>query len=182
MEEWEPDPREAVKCKCVSNGKYCATFTIIIVHVCTANCGTPSLPPNCHIIFYTSTLEGAEIAFVCQSTFQVWHWSLCKEVNVTAVCTKRGNWEPITDDMCTELTGIIERLFCARFCLHNNIILLIIYRKLIEPRWNNSYSLIDKCIHYHFNFVLCFWMFVWSPLSKTNAESSNFSKPTSSHI
>jgi hypothetical protein len=77
----------------------------------TANCGTPSLPPNCHTLTYTSTLEGAEVAFVCQSTLQVWHWSLCKEVNVTAVCTKGGNWEPITstctDDniMCTKLTG-----------------------------------------------------------------------------
>jgi hypothetical protein len=78
------------------------------MYTVTANCGTPytSLPPNCHSITYTSTLEGAEIAFVCQSTLQVWHRSLCKEVNVTAVCTKEGNWEPITDDniMCTKLT------------------------------------------------------------------------------
>ena len=86
----------------------------------TANCSTPSLPPNCHTITYTSssTLEGAEVEFVCQSTFQVWHWSLCKEVNVTAVCTKEGKWEPITsaDDiiMCTNLTGIIlsKDLYC----------------------------------------------------------------------
>lgn len=29
--EWEPDPREEIKCKGVSNGKYCTTFTITIV-------------------------------------------------------------------------------------------------------------------------------------------------------
>ena len=60
-----------------------------------------------HLSIYTSTIEGAQAEFVCQSTFQIWHWSLCQEVNVTAVCTKEGNWEPITNDMCTELTGIL---------------------------------------------------------------------------
>ena len=29
--EWEPHPREAIKCKGVSNDKYCTTFTITIV-------------------------------------------------------------------------------------------------------------------------------------------------------
>ena len=73
-----------------------------------AHCGAPSLPPNCHSSTYTSTLEGAEAAFMCQSTSQIWRWSLCKEVNVTVVCTKEGKWEPITDDICTEQTGIIN--------------------------------------------------------------------------
>ena len=78
---------------------------IIIIYI--ANCGRPSLPPNCHsTIIHTSTLtiEGAEAMFMCQNTFQIWHWSLCKEVNVTVVCTKDGNWDPIMDDICTELT------------------------------------------------------------------------------
>ena len=92
-------------------------INLVLLKICmlyTANCGTQSLPTNCHTITYMSTLEGAEVVFECQSTFQVWHWSLCKEVNVTAVCTKEGKWEPITsaDDnnisiMCTKLTGII---------------------------------------------------------------------------
>ena len=79
-----------------------------IVHMYTANCGPPSPPQNCFIILYTSTLEGAEVMFACRSTFHVWHLSLCKEMNITAVCNKEGNWEPISDDIvCVELTGII---------------------------------------------------------------------------
>ena len=93
-----------------------------MTRIYTADCGTPSLPPDCYSSSYTSTLEGDEAVFICQSTFQIWHWSLCKEVNITVVCTKNGYWEPITDldDMCTELTGIViteEPLFffCGRF-------------------------------------------------------------------
>ena len=80
-----------------------------IVHTCTANCGPPSPPPTCHIISYVSTLEGAEATFVCRNTFLVGQQSLCKEVNITAVCSNEGNWEPISDDICsTELSGTIK--------------------------------------------------------------------------
>ena len=66
-------------------------------------------------------LEGAEVTFACLSTFQVWHWSLCKELNITAVCNKEGNWEPISDDttLCTELTGIIEIIILCTIQLLN---------------------------------------------------------------
>ena len=123
----------------------------------TANCGRPFLPPNCHSSIFTSTLEGAEATFMYQSTFQIWHWSLCKEVNVTAVCTKERKWEPITDNIYTEPTGILYRTnyysICVRFSVWQFIIL--IYRR---PG-----------------------LFVWSPLSKANAESAS-SQPTSSCI
>ena len=32
---------------------------------------------------------------------------LCGEVNKTAACTKRGQWEPSADDICIQPEGII---------------------------------------------------------------------------
>ena len=75
----------------------------------TVNCGPPSPPPNCHIIeSYTNTLEGAEVMFLCQDTFQFGQQSLCMEVNITTVCNKEGKWEPIADDIntCAGLRGL----------------------------------------------------------------------------
>ena len=72
----------------------------------TVNCSPPSPPPNCHTIFYTSVLEGAEVTFVCQSVFQFGHQSLCRQINITAVCNKEGDWEPVLDDTCVELSGM----------------------------------------------------------------------------
>ena len=75
----------------------------------TVDCGPPSPPPNCRIMeSYTNTLVGAEVIFLCQSTFQFGQQSLCMEVNITAVCNKEGKWEPITDgiNMCAGLKGL----------------------------------------------------------------------------
>ncbi len=45
--------------------------------------------------------------FACQSTVQIGSWILCKDLNVTVVCNKAGNWEPITptDDECIDQSG-----------------------------------------------------------------------------
>ena len=68
--------------------------------ILAVDCHSPSPPPNGYILPYTSTLEGAIVTYVCWS---VQHGTgLCGEVNKTAVCTKRGQWEPSADDICTE--------------------------------------------------------------------------------
>ena len=68
------------------------------------SCPSPSQPPNGYILPYTSTLEGATLTYVC---WNVQHGTgLCGEVNRTAVCTERGQWEPSADDICTQPEGI----------------------------------------------------------------------------
>ena len=41
--------------------------------------------------------------YVCWSVHQR---GRCEEVNITAVCNKQGQWDPSTDDICAESTGI----------------------------------------------------------------------------
>ena len=75
------------------------------------NCGPPSPPSNCdgHIMEpITNSLEGAEVIFLCRSTFQFGQQSLCMEVNITTICNKEGIWEAIADDIdtCAGLRGL----------------------------------------------------------------------------
>ena len=61
---------------------------------------------------YANTLEGVKVMFLCRSTIQFGQQSLCKEENLTTVCSKDGDWKPITDDNDTcgeliELSGIV---------------------------------------------------------------------------
>ena len=82
-------------------------MTNITVHlIYTANCGLPPPPPqNGHIIPYTNTLEGAIVTYVCWIVHQEENISLCTEINTTAVCSKDGNWEPDSQDMCLVFSG-----------------------------------------------------------------------------
>ena len=65
--EWEPDLRE-VKCHGKNNlnmnsNKYIFFETVPAVPATTVNCGQPPPPPtNGHILPYTNTLNGAEVA------------------------------------------------------------------------------------------------------------------------
>ena len=65
-------------------------------------CGPPPPPQNGYIVPYISTLEGATVTYVLQSTHQLGHQSVCTEVNVTAVCNREGKWEAVSDDGCSE--------------------------------------------------------------------------------
>ena len=68
------------------------------------NCGPPSSPTNGYIIPHTSTFEGAIVTYVCWNIHHgVGPQLQCREVNMTAVCTKQGYWESSTDDIiCAE--------------------------------------------------------------------------------
>ena len=58
---------------------------------------------------YTTTLEGAEVTFLCQITFQlmlVGQQSPCVKVNITNVCTKEGKWVPVIADDVSTCAGV----------------------------------------------------------------------------
>ena len=98
--EWEPDPSQ-VFC----NGK--TTYYLISFHSPSILetpivCDPPPPPQNGYIVPYISTLEGATVTYVLQSTHQLGHQSVCTEVNVTAVCNREGKWEAVSDDKCSQ--------------------------------------------------------------------------------
>ena len=65
---------------------------------------------------------------MCQSTLQFWHQSLCRQINITAVCNKEGDWEPTLDDTCVELSGM---------CSYHHF---LVYRSDVEA---NSRDVLD---------------------------------------
>ena len=71
-------------------------------------CFPPSPPPkfNGYIIPYTSTVEGAEVLYVCWTIDHTQHQPICKQRNITAVCTAEGIWEPNSHTICDESSGI----------------------------------------------------------------------------
>ena len=72
--------------------------SVTVYILAAAICVPPFLPLNCYIISHASALvQGAEVIFVCQHTFQFGHQSLTKEDNVTAVCNEEGNWEFVSE-------------------------------------------------------------------------------------
>ena len=83
------------------------SFIVIVFGLdLSVDCHSPSPPPSGYILPYLSTLEGATLTYVCWS---IQHGTeLCGEVNKTAVCTKRGQWEPSADDICTQPEGVIS--------------------------------------------------------------------------
>ena len=86
---------------------------IIIIHTAhitftaaVTNCGPPpSSPTNGHVLPYTNTLEGVTITYICWNIYQEENISLCTEVNTTAVCNEHGNWELISQDLCSIFSG-----------------------------------------------------------------------------
>ena len=81
----------------------------LIQHTSTApvaNYGQPPSPPtNGHILPYTNTLEGTIVTYMCWNIHQEENISLCTEVNTTAVCNKHGNWDLISQDLCSMFSG-----------------------------------------------------------------------------
>ena len=88
----------------------------------TANCGPPPPPHNGHIVPYNSTLEGAELTYVCWNVYQEENTSQCTEIYTTAVCNEEGIWEPKFDDMCSIFSGILSLVSLV----HRPILRLII--------------------------------------------------------
>ena len=85
-----------------------------IYTVALASCGPPPSPPtNGHILPYLSTLEGAIVTYVCWNIHQQENISLCTEINTTAVCSKKGTWEPDSQDMCSIFSG---QLYDSNYC------------------------------------------------------------------
>ena len=70
-----------------------------------ANCGPPPPAQNGHIISYSSTLEGAEVTYVCWNVHHEENTSQCVEIYTTAVCNVEGKWESRSDDMCSIIAG-----------------------------------------------------------------------------
>ena len=115
--EWEPDLRMAIYCKGI----------IILCHVCEqwhklllpsilyyiilcyshiAKCDPPSPPQNYHIITNSCMLEGAELTvFSYQSMLIFGQQSLCRKINIAALCNQEGIWEPIPTDTCIDSSG-----------------------------------------------------------------------------
>ena len=121
--EWEPDPRYL---QCL--GEYIIhliSFIMIVFgldHI--ADCRSPSPPPSGYILPYPSTLEGATLTYVCWSIQQ--GAGLCGEVNKTAVCNRRGQWEPSADDICTQPEGVIY----IPGTINHNYNIIIVYSTL----------------------------------------------------
>ena len=73
-------------------------------------CFSPSPPQNGYIIPYTSTTEGAKVTYVCWTVdHNTQHQPMCKQRNITAVCTAEGNWEPNynSHEICDKSSGKI---------------------------------------------------------------------------
>ena len=70
----------------------------------TATCGPPFSPVNGIITPYTlsNTLEGAMVTYVCWTVHQSQHQSICQQMNATAICNSKGNWEPNSENICAE--------------------------------------------------------------------------------
>ena len=113
--EWEPDPREAV---CIGKSIVYGHRIVLYMHANishtahilsiapAANCNRPPSPPkNGHILPYTNTLEGARVIYLCWNIYHEDNESLCAEVNTTAVCNEHGNWELISQDLCSVFSG-----------------------------------------------------------------------------
>ena len=112
--EWEPDPRNL---QCL--GEYIISlmsFIMIFIGLDhTVDCHSPSPPPSGYILPYPSTLEGATLTYVCWS---IQHGAgLCEEVNKTAVCNKRGQWEPSADIICTQPEGALSIPIAIMSCI-----------------------------------------------------------------
>ena len=82
----------------------CRSKIIIIVAfiIIAATCGPPAPPPNGIIAPYSNTLEGAMVTCVCWTLTEAEHQPICKEMNITAVCSAEGNWEPNLETICAE--------------------------------------------------------------------------------
>ena len=73
----------------------------------TVNCSPPSLPSNGYIIPSANTFEGAEVTYICWNAQQTQYQPVLKQTNVTAVCNAEGIWEPDSDNICAEPSGIL---------------------------------------------------------------------------
>ena len=82
-------------------------YKVIFSFNLTANCGPPPPARNGHIIPYSSTLEGAEVTYMCWNVQQEENISQCVEIYTTAVCNAKGKWESRSDDMCSIFAGML---------------------------------------------------------------------------
>ena len=88
-------------CKDADNNNYYELHN----HTEITTCIPPSPPPNGYIIPYNSQVEGATVTFMLQTYQQIGHQSVCIYTNVTAVCSKDGQWELNADDQCFNPSG-----------------------------------------------------------------------------
>ena len=98
----------------------------------TANFGPPPPPHNGHIVPYNSTLEGAEVTYVCWNVYQEENTSQCTDIYTTAVCNEEGIWEPKFDDMCSIFSGTIICICSQDGSQAYNIITTCMLK---EPAW-----------------------------------------------
>ena len=82
-----------------------ALIRVTLLPYLTADCGPPPSPRNGHLLPYNSTLEGAEVTYVCWNVHQEENTSLCTEIYTTAVCNEEGIWGPKLDDTCSIFSG-----------------------------------------------------------------------------
>ena len=57
---------------------------------------------------YTSTVEGASVTYVFQTSNKIGRHPVCANVNFTAVCNEEGQWEPGSDDTCFDSPGKVS--------------------------------------------------------------------------
>ena len=72
--------------------------SLLQCHVHVANCNPPLVPDGAYIIPNTSTLEGAEVTYICHGDH-----SLYKE---KVIYTNKGEWEPNSSIICVQYSGI----------------------------------------------------------------------------
>ena len=73
-----------------------ARYFIALLHA--ANCNPPLVPSGAYTIPNTSTLEGAEVTYICHGDH-----SLYKEKEI---CTNKGEWKPNSSIICVQYSGI----------------------------------------------------------------------------
>ena len=83
----------------------CGCNTLLALPYFKADCGSPPSPRNGHLLPHNSTLEGAEVTYVCWNVHQEHNTSLCTEIYTKAVCNEGGIWEPKSDDTCSIFSG-----------------------------------------------------------------------------
>ena len=59
---------------------------------------------------YTSTLEDANVTFVCEQNFN-------REIFAVASCNIEGNWDPNPSEFCSDNTGIVCACVCVCVCV-----------------------------------------------------------------
>jgi hypothetical protein len=136
------------------------------IYTHAADCGPVSSPPSGHVSPYSSTLEGATVAFtyMCENNVNGQSFSL----DGTAVCNQNGNWEPNPANSCGKSSGINNETFLTCIYIAGPLIIgyYFLFRKFIcgseLQLWNIYYHcLINFCVYHQCRSIYQPWICLW---------------------